>query len=228
MLNKCGIYKITNMINNKAYIGCSSNINKRWNSHKQRYNDSTNKEYEKELYVAMRQYGLDNFKIEVIEECKEEDLFKRESYYIETLNTIAEGYNGYGLEKHHNSKLTILEVEDIRTRYNNLERKQDVYDDYSHIINKTGFHKIWNGYTWKSVMPEIYTKENKEFHKNNTANRGEKNGTSAIKDEDVIDIRTKKKKGEKKSTVYENYKDKLTLKSFENIWYNCNWKHIVV
>lgn len=52
MLNKCGIYKITNMINNKAYIGCSSNINKRWNSHKQRYNDSTNKEYEKELYVC--------------------------------------------------------------------------------------------------------------------------------------------------------------------------------
>ena len=43
MLNKCGIYKITNMINNKAYVGCSSNINKRWNSHKQRYNDSTNK-----------------------------------------------------------------------------------------------------------------------------------------------------------------------------------------
>lgn len=119
----------------------------------------------KNYMYAMRQYGLDNFKIEVIEECKEEDLFKRESYYIETLNTIAEGYNGYGLEKHHNSKLTILEVEDIRTRYNNLERKQDVYDDYSHIINKTGFHKIWNGYTWKSVSQKFILKRIRNFIK---------------------------------------------------------------
>ena len=157
MLNKCGIYKITNIENNKAYIGCSSNINRRWNVHKTRYLDKTNKEYNKELYIDMRQYGLDKFKIEVLEECEEEELFQRESFYIAKHNTIAYGYNGYGLEKHHNAKLTIIEVEDIRTRYNNLESKKDVYDDYSHIINKQGFHKVWNGYTWKSIMPEVYT-----------------------------------------------------------------------
>lgn len=228
MLNKCGIYKITNIENNKAYIGCSSNINRRWNVHKTRYLDKTNKEYNKELYVDMRQYGLDKFKIEVLEECKEEELFQRESFYIAQHNTIVCGYNGYGLEKHHNAKLTITEVEDIRTRYNNLESKKDVYDDYSHIINKQGFHKVWNGYTWKSIMPEVYTKENKEFHRNNTANKGEQNGTSSIIDQDVINIRTRKKQGENKKIVFEDYKDKLTIKSFENIWYYCNWKHIVI
>ena len=52
MLNKCGIYKITNIENNKAYIGCSSNINRRWNVHKTRYLDKTNKEYNKVLYIC--------------------------------------------------------------------------------------------------------------------------------------------------------------------------------
>lgn len=228
MLNKCGIYKITNKINNKAYIGCSSNIKRRWTVHRSVYKDSSSKEYQKELYIDMREYGIDNFKIEILEECKEEDLFKRESYYIQTLNTIAEGYNGYGLDKHHGAKLSISDIEDIRTRYNNLERKQDVYDDYSHVINKTGFHKIWNGYTWKSIMPEVYTDENKAYHKNNTANKGDNNGTATVTDQDVIDIRTRKKSGENRKDVYEDYKSLISFKSFENIWYNCNWKHIVV
>lgn len=228
MLNKCGIYKITNKINNKAYIGCSSNIKRRWAIHKCIYKDSSYKEYSKELYIDIRKYGIENFSIEILEECKEEDLFKKESYYINKLDTIAKGYNGYGLDKHSGAKLSMSDVKDIRTRYNNLERKQEVYDDYSHLINKTGFHKIWNGYTWKSIMPEVYTDENKQYHKNNTANRGEKNGTSNITDEDVIRIRTDKKNGKNKNDVYKEYSSYLSFKSFENIWYNCNWKHIVV
>lgn len=228
MLNKCGIYKITNTETSESYVGCSSNIKKRWNVHKQRYKSPSSKEYEKELYVAMRQYGIENFTIEVLEECSENDLFARESFYIHSLNTIANGYNGYGLDKHHNSKLTSLDVEDIRTRYNNLERKQDVYDDYSHMINKTGFHKVWNGYTWKDIMSEVYNAENRLFHKNNTANKGEKNASSSITDNDVINIRTRKKNNENKKDVYEQYKEKLSFRSFENIWYNCNWKHIVI
>ena len=67
-----GIYKITNLINNNAYIGLSINIEKRWLAHKERSQDVFNKEYDKILYKAFRKYGIDNFKFEILEECKPE------------------------------------------------------------------------------------------------------------------------------------------------------------
>lgn len=228
MTDKCGVYKITNTITNQSYIGSSKHINARWNIHKNRYKQKTNKEYNKDLYVAMRQYGIENFEMKILEECNPEIRLEREAYYIHKFNTIAEGYNGYGLNKHRNSKLTIDDIKNIRIRYNNLERKQDVYKDYCDLINPTGFNKIWNGYTWKDVMPEVFSEENKLFHKNNTSNKGEKNGTSKLTDDDVISIRTRKKNKEDKVKVYEDYKDLLTFRSFKNIWNGSNWKHIIV
>ena len=51
-----GIYVITNKINNKKYIGKSSDIKKRWEYHKQKY-EST-REWNKTLYKAFRKYGV--------------------------------------------------------------------------------------------------------------------------------------------------------------------------
>ncbi len=47
------IYKITNTINNKCYIGQTrTNINKRWNKHKFVSTDPSNKAYNYPLYNA--------------------------------------------------------------------------------------------------------------------------------------------------------------------------------
>jgi hypothetical protein len=73
-------------------------------------------------------------------------------------------------ESHPSHKLTKQDVINIRTRYNNQERKNEVYEDYKNLIGESGFHKIWNGDTWKNIMPEVYTTENKNFHKHNTSN----------------------------------------------------------
>jgi group I intron endonuclease len=229
MLNKSGVYKITNTKNNKSYIGCSENIKIRWSTHKTRYKDLNSKEYNKKLYVAMRNDSFESFTIEILEECEKEELLNREKYYIEKYNTLINGYNEKcSLDRHGKSKMTLGDVIDIRTRYNNLERKQDVYADYSNIINKTGFHKIWNGYTWSNVIPEVYTGKNKEFHKNNTSNIGQKNGTSILTEGDVFNIRTRRKEGENRVDVYEDYKHLLTCKSFSQVWYGYNWKHVIV
>ena len=109
-----GIYKITNTINNKIYIGLSSNIEERWKAHKKRYKIETDKEYEKHLYRSFRKYGLDAFTFEIIEECSVEELANREIYWISYYDSYANGYNEtpggeiicIGGEKHPNHKLT--------------------------------------------------------------------------------------------------------------------------
>lgn len=70
-----GIYKITNSINNKCYIGQSRNIEKRWSDHKY-----SNLDYS--LYRAFRKYGIQNFTFEIIEECPIDDLNPKEAYWI--------------------------------------------------------------------------------------------------------------------------------------------------
>lgn len=78
----CGIYKITNCVNGKVYIGQSINIEGRWKEHLQRYNSANNENYNYPLYRAIRKYGIENFSFEIIEECLEEDLNQKEIYYI--------------------------------------------------------------------------------------------------------------------------------------------------
>jgi hypothetical protein len=180
------------------------------------------------------EFGLKNFKFEVVEECLEKDLNERECYWISYYKTYPNQYNmtpggQYNAgECHPSHKLTEQDVIDIRTRYNNKERKQDVYLDYSSRIGESGFHKIWTGTSWKNVMPEVYTDENKEFHLHNTSNKGSKNGRSKLTEEEVRNIRIRKKNGEKLSDVYNDYDNKLTYKSFVNVWSYQNWKSIIV
>lgn len=227
-----GIYKITNKINNHCYIGQSIHIHIRWNEHKLKYN--WERESNKPLYKAFMKYGLENFTFEVIEECPVELLNEREMYWIDYYNSFKDGYNvtsggeGNRGDNHPRHKLTKEDIIDIRTRYKNLERKKEVYSLYKDRIGESGFHKIWNGETWQDVMPEVYTEENRLFHLHDTGQKGSQNGRAKLSEEDVYQIRLRRKNGEELSEVYKDYQDKLTKGSFTNVWSYQNWKNIIV
>lgn len=87
-----GIYKITNLINGKIYIGQSVKIKNRWQQHKQEVKSNRTNTL---LYNAMRKYGLDNFSFEVIEECDKDQLNEREIYWISYYDSFnkEKGYN---------------------------------------------------------------------------------------------------------------------------------------
>jgi hypothetical protein len=76
------IYKITNQINGKCYIGQTIDVRNRFRVHR---NDSKSKNsvsYNYPLYRAMRKYGLENFEFAVIEVVDEStDLLEREVYW---------------------------------------------------------------------------------------------------------------------------------------------------
>ena len=84
------IYKITNDINNKVYIGKTEfSIEKRFKEHCQdAFRDRNEK---RPLYSAMRKYGIEHFHIELIEETDNPE--EREIYWIEALKTFKLGYN---------------------------------------------------------------------------------------------------------------------------------------
>ena len=89
-----GIYKITNKINGKCYIGQSINIEKRWKAHKNKAFCPSSNDYEKLLYRAMRKYGLENFSFEVLECCTIGELDSKEKYYIQFYQSYKDkGYN---------------------------------------------------------------------------------------------------------------------------------------
>lgn len=75
-----GIYKITNKINNKVYIGQSIDIQRRWCQEKNKAFNENDTAYNQLLSKAFRKYGIDNFNFEVIEELSEELLNTREEY----------------------------------------------------------------------------------------------------------------------------------------------------
>ena len=65
-----GIYKLTNKINNKVYIGQSINIENRFQQHKNNCLNENLKDYNTKFYRALRKYGVENFTFEIIEELK--------------------------------------------------------------------------------------------------------------------------------------------------------------
>lgn len=228
-----GIYKITNKVNGKSYIGQSTNIENRFKTHIQNSKNKNSKEYEKPLYRAFRKYGLDNFIFEILEELSVEKMAQREIFYIansENLYNITPGGEGVlsnKLDNHNGAKVTSEIVYEIRERYKKLERRSEVYQDYRHLIGKSGFNKIWIHENWKGINSEVYTPENKLAQSKNTGNKGSKNGRAKLTEADVITIRTRRKNGETYQEVYKDYSF-MTLKSFQNTYYGYNWKHIVI
>lgn len=86
-----GIYKFTNKITGKAYIGQSTNIKKRYNAHKSHSQCDNDHLYFTQI---LKQYGFNNFVFEVLEECSGDVLNEREQYYIKAHKTyFPYGYN---------------------------------------------------------------------------------------------------------------------------------------
>lgn len=89
------IYKITNIINNKIYIGqTGKSIDVRFKEH---LNEAFNLNTQRPLYKAMRKYGKDNFKIEIIEKVSLRDLDNKECFYIKMYDCLAIKGNGYNI-----------------------------------------------------------------------------------------------------------------------------------
>lgn len=161
------IYKITNKINNKIYIGkTSSTIQKRW---KQHLSDYKRDSFEKRpLYNAMKKYGEENFSIEEIEEVEESLLSEREIYWIEYYNSYKNGYNAtlggegttlYNYQEIYDLYKSGLFIKEIAARLNACQ------ETISYVLSSYGIdknEKLKRSYL-KTEKPVIQLDKNNSF-----------------------------------------------------------------
>ena len=88
----CGIYKITNLLSKKVYIGQSVDVKTRWSNHIKASLGIDSIAHSK-VHDAMAQDGVWNFTFELLEKCDKPMLNEREKYYIGFYQSNLYGYN---------------------------------------------------------------------------------------------------------------------------------------
>lgn len=221
-----GIYKITNLINNKVYIGQSNNIERRFKEHQYKGESSGIS-----LDVAIQKYGKDMFSYEIIEECSLEQLNNRETYWIQYYNSKETGYNcsdggdqqSVG-ENNGRAKLTEQDVILIRKAYANHKKQKDIYELFADKISFGYFQNLWQGRSWAHIMPEVFTEENKKYYiyQNSIGSNG---ASAQFSDEEVIQIRHRYVE-ENAKQIYEDYKDRVSYQTFQAMLWGRSYKNL--
>lgn len=97
------IYKITNLINGKIYVGQS-----KYNKSIERYSGSGNL-----IRVVVKKYGISNFKKEILEHCCLDVLNKRELYWVNKLDAM-NPVIGYNLKSGGNQNVTFSKASKLK------------------------------------------------------------------------------------------------------------------
>ncbi len=147
------IYRITNLINGKKYIGETAlkDPSKRWQSHLHAIREGRGCPL---LRKAVEKYGADNFKFEVICECKHEERYEKEKEWIASENSITpNGYNvlkggaGGGFVGKKHSEETIAKMREATiSQFSKMskERKIEIYKNRRKTERKVDQYSLDN------------------------------------------------------------------------------------
>ena len=222
MSEKGYIYKIKNIINNKLYVGCTiTTIKKRFEEHAWRcLKTDTNTKF----CNSIKKYGVENFQIDLIEECDVSNIYEREKHYINELNTFKKGlnstYGGEGCLGYKHSKEIKEKISKKLKNGNSHKGKtyEDLYGDNAKEEKERRKHSVKNG--WDNMSEE---EKNKRINNAKEKNRNQsKYGIEIIKE-----IKKEFKDGLSINDVNKKYPEfnKQYLYSIKN---NRRWKDITI
>lgn len=140
------VYKITNKINDKCYIGSSIRVEKRWKQHINDAQNPNSNRYQYPLYQAFRKYGIENFNFEILRDDfndeKEMTAFEKEMIiffnscgdkgYNQTLETTNYGIASENLQKH------LTKVKQKCAKVDKDENILEIYESYHDAARKNG------------------------------------------------------------------------------------------
>lgn len=122
-----GVYKITNILNKKVYIGSSVNVIKR----KYEHFSMTNK-CAKLLLKSFIKNGVNNFKFEILEECGKDELYNVEQKYLDL-------YKSYDRNKGYNISPI---ARGSRYNFNKETAKKAMFTKRKNGLNKDTYPKL--------------------------------------------------------------------------------------
>ena len=85
----CCVYKLTNTLTGRFYVGSTFNLKSRTKYHRYSHDRNPNRE----LGADIEKYGWDSFKVEILERCSRDNVRERERFFIESLRAVEVGYN---------------------------------------------------------------------------------------------------------------------------------------
>ena len=166
------VYKITNIINNKPYIGWTKKpLPVRWDQHKK---SAMKHSGNRKFYNAIKKYGIDAWNIEILEENLEPIFAKqKEIEYIKFFNSYNIGYNstfggdgnnGIVMSEESNKKRSIA-LKGVPKNYNRFHNKTHT-DETKLQISKfhMGMKKPWVKWSKEQIVKRAMTRRalNKE------------------------------------------------------------------
>lgn len=160
------IYKITNIVNGKFYIGkTTKTIEERLKSH---FNNARNSKLKKiYLYNAIRKYGKENFIIEKIDQAlTESELDEKEKHWISNLNphyNMTSGGEGGNTIIRYTDKMKLIRSKKISSKvkksWSNLteeEKRERIKKTHDNTDYKSYGHKV------SKKRKEFFAKETQE------------------------------------------------------------------
>ena len=224
------VYKITNNINNKIYIGITNNYKKRWDNEK---SYPKNPERRQVIQEAIHKYGKNNFSFEVLfSHLSIEEACEKEIQLIQEYNCLVP--NGYNVDKggrnikignakkgivNSNSKLTEEDVKYIKS-HRNIPMLV-LYDDFSDKITYETFKKCYRHETYKDIEPTV------EQYPYNLEFSSQFN-SSTLEYDEVVELRLMYNRGVYWRTIYPAYQERYPNEwDFWNI-YNGNRYKLVM
>lgn len=219
------LYRITNNINGKVYIGITNNYKKRWSNHG--LENSV-------ISKAIKKYGKDNFTFEVLfDNVPIENIDQLEIDQIQLHNSLVP--NGYNVAKggHYysqdteklckkgadngNANLTYEEAKYIKDHRN--EPMYLLYELFNEKITYDAFRKVYHNQTYQNIEPTVPEYPyNAEFS-------GQFATKAKLNYEEVCELREQYNDGIYWENAYEKYKDLYPNKwDFWNVYYGNRYK----
>ena len=216
--NVTGIYLIRNNINNKIYIGQSTDIHRRWLEHlrsgqPEKYCKKSERDSNTPIHKAMQKYGVENFSISILEQCDKNLLNEKEKYWIKTLRSQDKdiGYNlGEGGQ------------ESFALKGENHSQAKLTQKDVDEIINLLTICLINTGKTW-------FNKDLKyPIRITNTGMKGEKNPKAKFTEEQVMEMRKLYSQGECPKDIKIKYHHIASDNAIDAILYGKTYTHLPI
>lgn len=155
------IYKITNKIDNKIYIGqtIKTRPSDRFSQHRYNARHLTQENGVSYLHRAMNNEGIDNFTFEVIEEINNDLLNEREQYWIAFYNSMAP--NGYNLTKGGEGTRGYSRSQTLEERVKKSISNKQFYIDHPEAVERCRetTKKLWKDEEYRHKV----TESNKKF-----------------------------------------------------------------